>query len=306
MIQKKYIIGLICLLLFSVAKTNGENYKPNRQNNTISYYSSEVEEAMKAIQKLPESRAIFEKIQKDGSIQVLFKPLPSVDFGAMWDSDARTITVNSKSPRELGNVICSILFEMHNAMSNSQFIKLTDMAARGEITKDQYVEYVERMEHTNCMGTVSLLEKGIKAGIFPENARWNIYTNFDDHYKVQQLTDHSIWLGKNYDRMCKDPTKRGQIYQGTINGLFQMSNQDKKDMLYYLAIKNELESDNPQRVAKANKKLQNEYASIEDGLHGKGKAIQSSRAIQKTRLLNIVFKEDTVYATSESQNQQPG
>lgn len=293
----KYTLLAFCMLLVSISKSYGVDSFPANYEKAITYYSPDVEVAVKAIKKLPEAHAILEKIQKDGPINIYFKPLPSVDFGAMWDADARSITVNSKSPRQLGNIICSILFEMHNAVSNSQFIKLTEMAAKGEITKDQYVEYVERMEHTNCLDTVSLLEKGIKAGIFPEDSRWNIYTNFEDHYKVQQLTEHSVWLGKNYDRLCKNPNKKGQLYQGTVDGLANMSSQDKRDMLFYLAIKNDLESNADSRVKKASKKLQEEYATIEDCIQGNPNGKDCSRATKRNELMGTVFKQNTIYTS---------
>lgn len=303
-----YTLPLIVTLLMPFNLKAASVSSPKTYANAITYYAPEVTDAIVAIKQLPESKEILEKIQKDGPISILFKPLPSVDFGAMWDADARTITVNSKSPRQLGNIICSILFEMHNAISNSQFMKLTEMASKGDISKDQYVEYVERMEHTNCLDTVKLLDKGMKIGIFPETSRWNIYANFDDHYKVQQLTEHSIWLSKNYDRMCKDSNKIGKVYQGTINGLMSLSQQDKRDMLLYLAIKNDLESSIQNRIDRASKKLQEEYATLEDCFKGNPNGKDCSRASQKTQMMDTVFKQNTIYASivGADKNQHPG
>jgi len=201
-------------------------------------YPESLKQAISAIEKIPEITAILREVQKDGPITVKFEDLNSFDFEALWNSQSRTIVVNASKDRSLGNIITSIVFELHNAKSNHNLRNLFEKALKGKINKDTYVRNVEKMEHQNALETSKLMNLGISKGVFPEEARWNMYEDFEDHYKLQQIYNHSQWLAARYDEMT--PIKRKQEFKGSINGLSKMSQKEKDTLAYFLSLKNQL------------------------------------------------------------------
>lgn len=199
-----------------------------------------IEEALTAIRALPEGELLLRTIEAEGPITFEYREIDDFDFGAMWDSRTRTVVVNAKRCRSQGIMISSLLFELHNAKTTQHLINESRRAIAGKISKDRYVENIERMEHQNALDTIAILEEGIANGTFPSTAQWTIIRDFDDHYMLQQLSGHSHWIAHNFDSMVKSAP---QPYHGTIKEFDTLSPQDKKELSLYLSIKNKPWSD---------------------------------------------------------------
>lgn len=191
---------------------------------------------IKKLLSLPEANALLEQVSQEGNIGIALQNDPSGQFDAMWDGDARLIKINPYRHSHEGSWICSILFELHNASTNRKMLALFHSAERNQISKEAWVEKMERMEHANALNTCHLIEKGIAQGIYPADAHWNIFQGFDDHYKLQQVTGHSQWFANKYDNV--NPHSSRLPFQGTVSNLRQMSNKDKKNLENYLVRKN--------------------------------------------------------------------
>jgi hypothetical protein len=245
--------------------------------------------ALKTLQKLPEYTALVKEIEREGSIKIEMIPLAHENFDAFWDSTSRKIRINTLKNEKMDVLICSILFEMHNAKSDKRFKQLYSMAMNGQLSKEQYVEKVERMEHENALNCSLLLEKGIRSGIFAEGVRWPILRDFDDHYKLQQIQEHSLWLAKSYDKIA--PNGRNFSYTGTIP---KLSAQDKKDVIRYLKIKNDLESVSAIENQKAAIALKKEYQNLESCYMGSSME-NCARTHERIQLLEFVFQNNSTF-----------
>ena len=209
----------------------------------IPQHSHKAKKAFETIQKLPEVRQLIAAIEQEGEVRVDVRDLPHEEFDAYWEGTERLIRINESRNEQFGIFICSLLFELHNARSNNEILRLGNMAFNGQLSKDQYVEKVEHLEYQNALQTSALLEKGISLKIFPEDARWLLYSSFEDHYKAQQILGHSGWIANQYDSMG-----RGRIpYYGTVPK--NLTAKEKQDMLRYMEIKSLMESPN-ERIAR--------------------------------------------------------
>ena len=184
------------------------------------------------------------------------KRLGSDEFEGFWEGDRRVVMVNQTLNQDQGALICTIIFELHNALRNKELYNLALAAARGKMDKDTYVSKVEQMEYRNVCSTIVLLEEGIRRGLFPASAQWKINPTFEDHYRVQQLTGHSQWIARSYDNLN---IRTSMPYRGTIRNLHSMSGQEKREMLRYLGIKSNLYANNPHRVERARHLLEAEW-----------------------------------------------
>ncbi len=264
-------------------------------SSELSIYTADAYPAIEAIQKMAEIRKLIDEVQHDGDIAVRVESMPHENFDAFWDGDNRLIKINAVYNKTLGRMIGSLLFELHNARSNDHLQRLCDLASNNLIGIEEFVMKVEKMEHQNALQTSRLIEKGIAKGIFPNDARWPVFPNFDDHYKVQQLHGHSQWIAKHYKQINPFSFARDR-YVGTIEGLSQLSEPDKKDMLKYLAIKNDLENPLPDLRQKGFKELNEEYRKIENCFLGKGGG-DCARASRRATLLAAVFKGNSSFET---------
>jgi len=178
-------------------------------------HPSYINDALKTLHKLPEVKALFQRVEKEGVIHVTQNHSITAQFGAFWEGYSRNILVNIGPKSTPGTILCSILFELHNAATDRDFAKLAFQASSGKLTKQEYVEKVERLEHSNAIKTVRLLEKGIREGYFPKTARWPIFENFEDHFRLQKQTGHSQWIANRYDEI------RARSYNNSFNTIAQ-------------------------------------------------------------------------------------
>lgn len=156
------------------------------------------------IQKLPEARQLISNVEREGSIRIkLNNHHLSETFGAFWDMYNRTICISDSSKNSEGDVIGSIIFELHNALANSKIEYYDNLATRRRISRENYVQAIERIEYENSKKAAAIVDKGIQLGIFPASARLNTYRNFEEHYYYQKKGGHSAWIGKSYDAYAR-------------------------------------------------------------------------------------------------------
>lgn len=281
--MNKYILSLLFVLLafIQVSPSEAASYSPS-----FNHVPPQLRAVVAKMLELPEARELLTQVTRDGPIGIVMQNDATGEFDALWDGDARLIKVNSyKHPNE-GSWICSILFELHNASTNKYMLSLYQSAESNHVSKELWVEQMERMEHTNALKTCRLLEKGITLGIYPAEATWTIFNKFEDYYKLQQITGHSQWFATIYDQ--SNPYSNRQPFQGTISGLNSMTLEDKKDLQDYLVVKNNLESPNQQEALKSMAWLKSERTRLSECAFGM-KHSGCYRAQEKQRLMRIVF-----------------
>lgn len=158
-------------------------------------------EAILSIQSLPEGQQAITHAELKGKIRVVRSQ--SGQFEAYWDGSGRKIMVNQHKNPSKGALICSILFELHNAQTDTELKNLQRMARQKRIPRNEFVLEMERIEHQNALRTCEILEKGIREGIFPVEARWQIAEDFDSHYRTQVAAGHAGYHGRSYDRLVR-------------------------------------------------------------------------------------------------------
>lgn len=160
--------------------------------------------SLTAIQHIPEGRELITFIQKEGPIELAFiSSHLSNQFQAFWDPDQRVICIHPSADQTEGSMIGSLLFELCNASTNSQIDRLDQMAMRGNIAKDQYVEAMEYLEYKNSLKAAKIAEKGVEMGLLPTDARLPTYDSFEEHFAVQKEYGHSAHFGRNYDSLSQ-------------------------------------------------------------------------------------------------------
>lgn len=279
----KYFLSLIVCVFLSVTALQAAD------SSTLQSYSKQYSRVIQIIHQLPEARRLIAKVQQDGPVHIApATGMETHQFEACWEANSRTIFLNTKRGQSEGVTINSILFELHNALATSRLEMLTNQAANGQIDKEMYVEQIERTEHNNALRTSQLLEKGIAMGIFPESARWPVPQHFEDHYHLQQIHGHSQLIAMQYDEMS--PHGKGQQnYHGTIPGLDHLSAQDKEDLLFYMTIKQDLESSSASLQQRAWNALQQEWNRIQGCRKGTYRG-DCSRTQQREQLLHFALK----------------
>ena len=164
--------------------------------------SAKVNRCLQIIQKHPEAEQLMQEIQKDGPIRFAVHDHPVVrQFGASWDTLQRTILISPYPERPEGEIIASILFEMHNASVSKQLVALEEKVQRGELSRQDYIRNVEYLEYLNSKRCAELAQKGIDRGLFPATARLPTYRDFDEHFYYQQISGHSEAVGRIYDQI---------------------------------------------------------------------------------------------------------
>ncbi|MEC7840434.1 MAG: hypothetical protein VX777_10385 [Chlamydiota bacterium] len=293
MIKALYRIFLSSFLVIFPFKGYSENKTAQTENPTPSLrkfnsYPKSLAKAVAAIEKMPEIMDLLEKVQRDGPITIKYENMGSFNFEALWSTSTRTIIVNA-SPgldRSLGNIITSIVFELHNANTNHLLVKYFEQAQKGVINKDNYVRSIEKMEHENALNTSLLMDLGIERGVFPKEAEWNMYEDFEDHFKLQQIYQHSQWLADKYDELNR--SRRRQIFKGTIPGLSKMSQTEKETLAFYLSLKNQTTTSKPVNREKAELLISSELEKFKYCESNSGQKKCSNYKTEK-QLFNIIF-----------------
>lgn len=192
-------IVYFCLIAFAIYKT--EVIAANKPNQ-IQFIpcTKELQSCLNKLLKIPEIRSLIAQVQKEGSFSIVGERHPlSQQFGAFWDLDQRVICVDLANSSE-GQRIGSILFELHNAAVTSKYQSLDRLASEGKIDRESYIRAFEYLEYQNSLKASKLANKGIESGIFPRGAFLPTYPTFEEHYRVQKMSGHSAFFGRNYDQ----------------------------------------------------------------------------------------------------------
>lgn len=156
--------------------------------------------AVGAILQLPEARALLAEIEEEGPVRIEMAPASMGHFSAYWEAERRAIYLHPTC-QSLSSQIVSILFEMQNAHSNRRLQGCVDRAYWGQIGRHDYIVAIERIEHDNALRVGHLLRRGVELGIFPNEAQFEVYPHFDDHFALQVRMGHAEWIGKRYDEI---------------------------------------------------------------------------------------------------------
>jgi hypothetical protein len=161
------------------------------------------------IQKLPEARTLIAAIQREGSLRITSSSASlAQQFGAFWDPDQRVICVNTAPHKTQGDIIGSIIFELHNAFTSSKLDHLDHLASLGHISQEKYVESVEHLEYINSLNASKMAKQGIQLGLFPQDAQLMTYDSFEEHYRMQKIGGHSAWIARTYKQLRTSSNNR--------------------------------------------------------------------------------------------------
>jgi hypothetical protein len=182
--MNKYFTIILCAFSFTYSSLVASKY----QNSTNGIECAhQLQKWLNAIQKIPGANDLLAGIRSEGPIRIRINNTDlSHQFGAYWDPDERTICVAVSQGVTDGSIIGSILFELHNAQVNSKLDQLSRLAIRGEISKDQYIESMERLEYINSINASKMAKTGIEMGVLPADAHLPTYSNFKEHFKMQK------------------------------------------------------------------------------------------------------------------------
>lgn len=183
--MKKWII--ILLLTLSGTLTARPDHAPH------------LSQPINLLYRLNETSQLLQKVESEGKLTIKTSHFGSNTSNAAWFPSQRAIYLNFANQRTLGSIICSIVFELHNALSDKQFDCYDQLALTGKITKEQYIRAIEYIEYVNACSAAHMLEKGVRQGIFPQDARWPIAPNFEEHLYIQKMAGHSSVIGCMYD-----------------------------------------------------------------------------------------------------------
>lgn len=274
---------IFCSLIIAAVAGSVDAYPHNTPNQV--YCSKDNMQAFQTIKKLPEVQKLVNKILKEGSFSIVSSDRETSGFQGMWDSRQRRIVMNPYTNPSLGERINTLMMELHNAAADRELTKTFHQAKAGKLSKDAYVEAVERIEHANAVKSSRLLAQGIRQRLYPRDAAWDIYENFDDHYMLQQILDHSTWIAYLYNGL--NPAGQHQHYRGTVPNLDKLSEKDKDIICRYLSLKNEMKSPSREVKERAQKRFARELSRIRSGAKRVGR--QSSEA----KHFDLVFKSQT-------------
>ncbi|MCB1181293.1 MAG: hypothetical protein KDK55_04650 [Chlamydiia bacterium] len=223
--------------IYSYTTKGGENI--SKEKVSFSQVPQALEKPVQILLSCPPAKELLSHLQLQGNIELVYFPFGENGSNAMWRGDSRKIIINSSKSNSIPIFLRSILFEMHNASSHDQFIQLDSMARHNQIDKENYVQRVEQIEHQNALKTMTLINWAIQNHYFPRTTRWNIVRNFEDHYRVQQLTGHAQFIAKVYDQL--NHCGQRAPYKGTIQ-VHLFSRTQKQQMLTFLSLKDQLEN----------------------------------------------------------------
>lgn len=272
--MKRFIVLMTAWSLFAVCHAHGAHQVTCTRDMMPAYQT---------LIQLPEAKAVVDKALENGPIRIESSGRRSGGFEGMWDSGRRAIVVSPTANRTVGQRVNTLMMEFHNAKSDREFDRLFAMARSNRLSKDKYVEEVERVEHINAVNSSKLLAAGIKRGVYPADAAWNVFADFDSHYQMQQICDHSLWIAREYDRI--NPRGRNQPYRGTIPDLHRLSGREKSTLCHYLYIKNDLKTGSPAVKERAQQRFARELSRQRMG----GQRSYANQGGAPSRVFQAVF-----------------
>lgn len=282
--QKKFVFSVL-LILGIILNSNVHSYSNSKNFSHQIYCSQEYKPALKKLEQIGEIRNLIQRVLAEGPIRITSGGTAADDYQGYWNGTDRVIVLNPALSRTLGEHISTILMELNNASTNHELMRISDMAAAGKLTKDQYVEQIERMEHKNGLNTCRLLQKGHDLGIFPRDYCWDVYKSFDDYYMLQQILGHSALIANNYNYLS--PQGRRQSYRGTVPNLHRLSKRDQESIGLYLQLKNDMQDSDRVVRERAQKRFSEELHYIRSGAN---RFQNASDASKKASYIEHIFK----------------
>ncbi|MCE5318328.1 MAG: hypothetical protein LLG04_13330 [Parachlamydia sp.] len=195
--MKKSMLAIFCILVFGQMQAG---HAANLKLHEVPC-DPRLQKCLNKILKLPSARDLIIEIQRQGPIRITVENHALSDqFGAFWDRLNRSIGVHLSSRVSEGQLIGSIIFELHNALADSKMDQLDHQACTGQISREKYVESMEYIEYQNSKKAAAIAEEGIQKGILPPGSRLPTYKDFEEHFYYQKISGHSAWFAQAYDQ----------------------------------------------------------------------------------------------------------
>lgn len=164
---------------------------------------------LKAIQALEEGRKLIDSIMLDGAIEIAVADNSVTQrFAACWDCESRTILIGLAANPTEGEIISSLLFELHNALMSPHLDNLDKMALNKKIDKQNYIRSVEHVEYMNSINASRIATLGVQKGSFPRDTRLHVYRDFDEYFYYQKKSGHSDIIGRNFEILMRNNWSR--------------------------------------------------------------------------------------------------
>lgn len=184
----KVLSTIIFVLPFSLLANEGNIVRCEYQ----------LRKCFEAVLQIPEAKELINNIRKEGSFDIaMLNASLSQQFGAYWDPDLRIINIDPS--RDHGEMIGSLLFELHNASVTSKINELNALASQRLINKADYIESMEYLEYINSLNASRIAQKGILMKLLPLSARLPTYSSFKEHFRAQLMSGHSDTFARNYE-----------------------------------------------------------------------------------------------------------
>jgi hypothetical protein len=79
-----------------------------------------------------------------------------------------------------------------------------NLAKEGKLDKQTYVKRIECTEYQNVLAAATLLDAGIKKGVYPAEAALSHFNSLEEHLQWQQKMGHSAYLARGYDALIQN------------------------------------------------------------------------------------------------------
>jgi hypothetical protein len=156
----------------------------------------------------------------------------------LWDQN---IFRNEKLP----TVVFWTIFEQLNIQSYLRVDEIISKFENNELTLDNAVTEIERLEHDNSLKAQAIMITAIasqKLAFTTENLP-KIPKDFSLHYRIQQLESHSLRIAKRVLQRCSS-SEKSHSYTGTWKiKLDAISEMQKKVLGGLLQLKHEMENE---------------------------------------------------------------
>lgn len=192
--------SFLLILIFTLGAVDAATLKP------VNCHPQLQKHFLKILQ-IPEARDLIANIQEDGPVNIEVNNSPiGRQFGAYWDTENRVVFVDLSQTE--GEIIGSIIFELHNAAANPQILRLQGLASVRRIDKTTYVEAIERIEFNNSLKAAHIAREGVRKGFIPQDAILHTYPNFDEYFYWQQYGGHSGSIASDYEMIVQEGPAR--------------------------------------------------------------------------------------------------
>lgn len=190
---------MILTILLSCFNSNLD--KPTSIQKGRVFCEKEFQPILTKIEELPDAAKLIESVLEEGSFRIEKNRHLSKQFEGYWSGEKRTIYLTKTKKIGEGDLISTILFELHNAKAMREFDHLDHLATKRLLNKKGYVRAIEHLEYRNARLTSAILNAGIEKGLFPKSCYWPLDANFESHLAIQENMGHSNWIGQMYEEL---------------------------------------------------------------------------------------------------------